>query len=231
MALPVKKTPVKSSLEEQIILLYGVPKIGKSTLASQFDNPLFLATEAGLNNLEVFQVPIPTWEVFLENCKDIAGSKHEFRTIVVDTVDNLWKACSLHIREKHKIDHESQLEWGRGYALVKDEFSRALTKLSLLPYGLVMISHADTVEIKTRTSVISKAVPTLQKSARGIVLGMADIILYAESIVTDEGEMRVLRTTPSENWEAGNRSGRLPAVLPLEFEAFYSAFYNIKEGN
>ena len=231
MALPAKKTPPRSSLEEQTILLYGAPKIGKSTLASQFDSPLFLAAEAGLNNLEVFQVPIPTWETFLEACKDIAGGKHEFKTIIIDTVDNLFKACSGYIRIKHNIQHESDLEYGKGWGMVKDEFARALTKLSLLPYGLVMISHSDTVEIKTRTATISKAVPTHQKSARGIVLGMADIILYAESTVTDKGEVRVLRTKPSENWEAGDRSGRLPAVLPLEFRAFYSAFYDIKEGN
>ena len=231
MALPAKKTPPKTILEEQIILIYGAPKIGKSTLASQFNNPLFLAAEAGLNNLEVFQVPIPTWESFLESCKDIAGSKHEFKTVVIDTVDNLFKACREYVQKKNGFAHEADLGFGKGYDLVKSEFSRALVKLSLLPYGLVMISHADIVEIKTRTATISKAVPTLQKSARGIVLGMADIVLYAESIVTDEGEMRVLKTKPSENWEAGDRTGRLPAVLPLEFEAFYSAFYGIKEGN
>jgi SpoVK/Ycf46/Vps4 family AAA+-type ATPase len=69
MPLPQAKTPPKKKMEEQTILIYGPPKIGKSTLASQFDNPLFLATEAGLNALEVFQVPIPTWDDFLVSCK------------------------------------------------------------------------------------------------------------------------------------------------------------------
>jgi hypothetical protein len=72
-------------------------------------------------------------------------------------------------------------------------------------------------------------VPTLNKSAREIVLGMSDIILYAESTVTEkEGEVRIIRTKPSENWEAGDRTGRLPAVLPLDFKAFYNAFYGIE---
>ena len=227
-ALPAKKTPPKGKMEEQTILLYGPPKIGKSTLASQFDNPLFLATEAGLNNLEVYQIPIPTWDEFLTACKEITTQKHEFKTIVIDTVDNLFKACSEYVRKKNNIQHESDLEWGKGWQLVKDEFTRALTKLSLLPYGLVMVSHADSIEIKTRTAKINKTVPTLPKSAREIVLSMSDIILLAESIVTDDGENRILRTKPSENWEAGDRTGRLPAMLPLEFKAFYNAFYGIK---
>lgn len=229
-ALPVSKTPPKQKLEEQTILLYGPPKIGKSTLASQFDNPIFLATEAGLNALEVYQAPVPNWDDFLGYCKEIAVGKHEFKTVVVDTVDMLFKACSEYVRKKNNIQHESDLDWGKGWQLVKDEFSRALVKLSLLPYGLVMISHADMIEIKTRTAKISKAVPTLQKSAREIVLGMSDIILYAESIVTDkDGEVRILRTKPSENWEAGDRTGRLASTLPLNFKAFYNSFYGIQE--
>ena len=225
MALPAKKTPPRATLEEQTILLYGAPKIGKSTLASQFDSPLFLAAEAGLNNLEVYQVAIPTWETFLEACKDIAGGKHEFKTVVIDTVDNLFKACREYVQKKNGFAHEADLGFGKGYDLVKSEFSRALVKLSLLPYGLVMISHAEYIEIKTRTVTITKAVPTLPKSARAVVLGMCDIILYCESTVTDDGEVRQMCTRPSENHEAGNRVGRLPATLPLSFDSLKEAFY------
>ena len=226
--LPKTKTAPKQNLEDFTVLIYGPPKIGKSTLASQFDTPLFLATEAGLNSLEVYQAPIATWEDFLAACKEIAAGKHEFKTVIVDTVDNLFKACSEYVRKKNNIQHESDLEWGKGWQLVKDEFTRALTKLSLLPYGLVMISHAEYVEIKTRTAVITKAVPTLQRSAREVILKMCDIILYCESTTTDKGETRVMRTKPSENWDAGDRTKRLPGVLPLDYEAFRDAFYGKK---
>lgn len=226
--LPKEKTKPRERLEDFTILLYGPPKIGKSTLASQFDSPLFLATEAGLNSLEVYQAPIATWEDFLAACKEIAKGDHAFKTIVIDTVDNLWKACSEYVRKKNNIQHESDLEWGKGWQLVKDEFTRAVTKLSLLSYGLVMVSHAEYIEIKTRTANITKAVPTLQRSAREIILKMADIILFTESTVTDKGEVRIIKTKPSENWEAGDRTNRLPATLPLDYEAFYNAFYGIE---
>lgn len=222
--LPKEKTPTKKTIEEMTTLIYGAPKIGKSTLASQFDSPLFLATEAGLNSLEVYQLPCPDWKTFTDACAEIAAGKHNFKTVVIDTIDNAHKFCSEFIRAKHGMQHESDLEWGKGWNFVSEEFRRVLTKLSLLPYGLVMVSHADNVELKTRTAILNKAIPTLRKSAREIVLDMSDFILYCESIVTEDGDKRIMRTKPSENWEAGDRGGYLPPALPLEYEAFIKAF-------
>ncbi len=226
MPLPTVKTKPKTSLEDQIILIYGPPKIGKSTFASKFSSPLFLATEAGLNNLEVYQMPIDTWEAFDEAYKELKAGKNDFRTVVIDTVDNLYRACQVYVRNKHGIAHESDLDWGKGWSLVKDAFTHAITKLSLLPYGLLMISHSDNVEIKTRTAVINKSIPTLPKAAREIVLGLADIILFCDSQQTDEGEVRIIHADPSENWEAGDRTGKLPPVLPLDYAAFMGALSN-----
>jgi hypothetical protein len=225
LALPAEKSKPKDRIEDYTGFIYGPPKIGKSTFCSKMDNPLFLATEAGLNALEVYQISIATWPDFLEACKLIAEGKHTFKTIVIDTVDNLYKFCQEYICKKHGIAHESDLEWGKGYALVNDEFLRALTKLSLLPYGLWMTSHSQDKEIKSRTApAITKTLPTLANNARKIVLGMADFILLAESIQTKDGEVRALRTKPTENYEAGDRTGRLPAALPFEFSAFLKAF-------
>jgi hypothetical protein len=222
--LPAEKSQPKNRIEDYTGFLYGAPKIGKSTFISRMDNPLFLATEAGLNALEVYQIPISNWPEFLEACKLIAEGKHSFKTIGIDTVDNLYKFCSDYICKRNNIQHESDLEWGKGYSLVNDEFLRALTKLSLLPYGLWMTSHSQEKEIKSRTGSITKVTPTLANSARKIVLGMSDFILYAESIQTKEGERRVLHTKPTENYEAGDRTGRLSATMDFKFATFLEKF-------
>ncbi|HOK47887.1 MAG TPA: AAA family ATPase, partial [Bryobacteraceae bacterium] len=65
MALPTKKTPPRANLGDYSILIYGPTKIGKTTLASQFPEALFLATEPGLNALEAYQIPITSWDGLL----------------------------------------------------------------------------------------------------------------------------------------------------------------------
>lgn len=106
--LPTKASKPKISFEEYTTLIYGAPKTGKSTLASQFEKPLFLATEAGLNALETYNTEIDSWEKFLEVCAEIVEGKHGFKTIVIDTVDNLFNMCSAFICKRNKIQHESE---------------------------------------------------------------------------------------------------------------------------
>ena len=229
MALPTQKTPPRDSMSDLTVLLYGASKIGKSTLCSSADHALFLATEAGLNSLDVFQQPILNWQGLCVAVADIEKGDHPFKTIILDTVDNAYKMCADHICRKSNIQHESDLGFGKGFSLVNNEFQRVLTKLSLMPYGLYLISHAQDKEMDTPTGKRMKTIPTLPGKAREIVLGMVDIILFCdvEMVPGPEGkkiERRVMRTKPSALYEAGDRTKRLPETIDLDFNAFVDAY-------
>ena len=231
--LPKTKTKPKNNLADLTALLYGPSKIGKSSMCSQAENALFLATEPGLNALEVFESPITCWDDLLNACSEIAEGKHDFKTIIIDTVDNAYRMCSEYVCKKFKIEHESDLGYGKGYALINNEFQRVLNKLAFLPYGLILISHSQELEIETRTGKHTKIVPTLPEKARKLVTGLVDLILYCdlEPQSGDNGKpvyQRVIRTKPSPNYEAGDRTGRLPELLPLDFPSFLKAFNEAK---
>jgi len=227
--LPTAKTEPKPNLGDLTVLVYGQTKIGKSTFCSQSEGALFLATEPGLNALDVFQVPIQSWDELLAACAEVTEGKHPFRTIIIDTIDNAYKFCTDYIVRKYKIEHESDLGYGKGYALVNNEFQRVLTKLAFLPYGLFLISHAKEIEVDTRTGKYTRIVPTLPDKARKIVLGMVDQVLFCdlEMATNEDGTesvRRVIRTKPSLYYEAGDRTGRLPETLGLDFKKFFESF-------
>jgi len=203
--------------------------VHNSTLCSHADSALFLATEPGLNALDVYQVPIQSWEDLRKACAEIVEGNHPFKTVILDTIDNAYKFCTEYILAKFKVEHESDLGYGKGYALVNNEFQRVLTKLAFLPYGLFLISHAKEIEVDSRTGKYMRVVPTLPDKARKIVLGMADMVLFCdlEAVSGDKGEQnmrRVIRTKPSLYYEAGDRTGRLPETLNLDFGKFKDAY-------
>jgi len=203
--------------------------VHNSTWCSHAEGALFLSTEPGLNSLEVFQIPVRSWDELLAACGEIAEGNHQFKTVILDTVDNAYKMCAEYVCRKFKVEHESDLGFGKGYALTNNEFQRVLNKLAFMPCGLYLISHSQEIEMETRTGKYTKIVPTLPEKARKIVLGLVDMVLYCdiETTAGPDGKMvarRVMRTKPSLNYEAGDRTGRLPDVIDLDYTKFIEAF-------
>ena len=231
MLLPKAKTPPKASLNDFTILLYGEPKVGKTTFCNAGGQTLFIATEDGQGGLEAFRVPVDSWDTFLQVLDELKQPGLPYDKVCIDTVDNLYKFCAEWACKKLGVLHQSDAAYGKGSDTINSEFLRQLTRLSLMPYGLWMISHATEKEIRPRAGASYTMIsPTLPAAARKIVLGMADQILYAaREYETDPktgaviSEQRVVHTQGSNYFEAGGRI-TLPEILPLDYPAFEEAF-------
>jgi len=55
---------------------------------------------------------------------------------------------------------------------------------------------------------------------------MCDIILYVHQDDTDD---RFIRTKPTKNINAGDRTGRLPEIMPLDFKLIKECLENKNE--
>lgn len=223
-----KPTTPKTSFQDFSTLLYGAPKVGKSTFASQFEKPYFIDTEGGLNSLSVYSSRIGCWEDFKALSEEIRQAirqgKFPYRTLIFDTADNLKLMCSDYMCRTLKIIHESDLEYGKGWSMVKKEFAMVLAGYKSLGLGRVYVSHANDKEIKTRTGSYTRWTHSLDNQAKDIIEPEVDFILFAEIIADDKGERRILHTKPCDQWVAGDRTGKLPSEIPLDYKAFMSEF-------
>lgn len=224
MALPLEKTKIENSIGKQIFLVYGRPKIGKSTFCNQFPSPLFLATEAGLNHLECFRMNINSWEKFLEACGDIAKGNHKFQTIVIDTFDNLIDLCADWVCREKSIEHVSELPMGKGYGFVNTHIRQKINKLASLGYAVILVSHCDLIEVETKTKKFNKYTISVSGRNRSFALGLPDYILFIDSVIKDNEEVRIIRSKPSMYWDAGDRSNKLPAEMSLDFKELSKYF-------
>lgn len=223
--LPTAKVKTGLRPETAKVLVYGPPKIGKSTLAAKFnpDHTLFLAFEPGLGGLEVFQTPIGDWDTFLKVCAELAKGGHDFQTIVLDTVDMAAKMCQDYAMKQLGVAHPSDAAYGKGWDAVTNEFRLKIAKLASLGYGMWFISHSVDKDVEQRVGKITKTVPTLGGRIRDFVIGFVDVIVLAESELGEHGEQRVLRTRPTERYEAGARDTELEDPLPLDAQLFKAA--------
>lgn len=215
--LPTEKSKKKTNLSDFTILLYGLPKVGKSTTCARLDGAIFVPTEAGLNSLEVYQTPlIENWKQFLEVSAELAKGKHEFKTVVIDLVDNLYSMCAEDVCLKHDKPHESDFAYGKGYALIRVEFMRVINKLAALPTGLVLVSHSVEKEFETRTGKFTKVIPNLTNTIRASLIGVVDCVLFCDVEVVEGERIRVIRSKPHKDYEAGDRTGLFTDGMLLE---------------
>lgn len=224
------------------ILLYGPPKIGKSSLANEFPGSIFLPTEPGLSWIKHHQIPagggiIESWEQIGQAFAALRTQKarERFKTVIIDTVDIAWILCERYVCAKNGVNVPADLAYGKGYQLVSGEFHRMLAGIERLGYGVILLSHAEikefeNAETKARTS---KIVPSYPDKCRRLVNPYVDMILLygVETLPTQaEGGVRMLdhrtiRCRSAIGYDAGDRTRTMPEriVLPSNPRDAYAA--------
>ena len=221
--LPTKKSEKEKDYLTKIYLWYGKPKSGKTTTAANFSGEngdmLFFCTEPGHKFQEIFKWEREDgkqpqgWNDWLTCCREIAGGGHQFKSIAIDTVDNLWKMCEEFTCNKLGLQHLSDADFGKAYHAARDEFFKPINWLGQNGYGLIFISHEQSVERQVGPRKIQYTDTTLANTAKKVVHGISDYIFYFG--ITDEGD-RYIMTKGSENLNAGDRSGVLPEQINMD---------------
>lgn len=216
MALPKTKTKIQSDITRQNMVVYGEPKAGKTSLfgkSKMNDNILFIATEKGHDFIEGYVQTVESWPEFLSTCKDLVTEEHNYKLIVIDVADWLYKYCEDYICKNHQVEHINDLAYGKGSALVKSEFVRVINKLNAKGLGIAFIAHAKEREQKTKTQSLTVMDTSLPASASKVICGMCDYIFY---VYVDSANKRFIRTKPTRHIRAGDRSGFLPELIEIK---------------
>lgn len=217
VALPTAPKVRKASPTDARVTLLGQPKIGKTTLAASW-NPtktLILDFERGTDMLEGdhYVVDLDSFDAFRQAVDQLTTTDHGYQTIIVDTVDALWKLIDAKVAKDRGQVAAGLVEYGKGLAEAEGLFRREVGRLLATPMGVWFTGHTELVEVNK----VQRYVPTLDKRVRGYVLGACSYILFAEA----QGPKRVLHTQPSERYEAGSRTP-LPESMEMDARKLYA---------
>lgn len=165
------------------VVIYGGHGIGKSTLASQFPNPIFISTEDGLDSLDVTSFPKATnIKDVVDSIKTLIKEDHDFKTVVVDSVD--WLVEPLIVSNVESTHEAKDLAYGKGQMLVAEEFREILQGLDVLRHkrgmNVVLIAHAAVVKFEDpRTEPYDRYQPKLPNRCNALLQEWADVIAFA----------------------------------------------------
>lgn len=230
----------------QKVVLYGLEGIGKSSLASQFPNPVFIDTEGSTKQLNVQRLPKPSsWEMLKQQAVWVKQQgPSRFGSLVIDTVDWAEMLCVESICAAHSKTGVEDFGYGKGYIFVAEEIGRFLNLLSdVVEAGVhvILTAHAQIVKFEQPDEMGAYDRYQLKLGAKtgsrtaALVKEWADMVLFINyktfSVAVDDkgkknkaqGGTRTMYTTHHPAWDAKNRHG-LPDELPLDYSRIAHIF-------
>ncbi len=222
------------------VSIYGIEGIGKSTIGSQFPNPIIIDTENGTGRINCNRVKCTSWNELLEIVREVVKNPSVCKTLVIDTFDKAETYCVEYICEKnHKANIES-FPYGSGYNILQSEMEllfRLLNQVIESGNHVVLIAHAKAkkFELPEETGSYDRYETKLTRQVAPLFKEWCDILLFCNYktyvVTTDnntkkaQGGKRVMYTTHHACWDAKNRFN-LPDELELSFKPIAHLFIN-----
>ena len=217
--------------------IYGAPFSGKTTFLDNAPDPINLNTDGNTKYVTMQRLLIRdevttsgrmttrkfAWEVFKDAIDELEKGS-DFKTVIVDLVEDTREMCRLYMYDKLGIQHESDAGFGKGWDVIKTEYLSTMRRLLSLDYNVFLVSHEDISKDITKRSgdKITRIAPNIQEAIANKLAGMVDFV--ARVIVNDDGS-RVLNFKANEVIFGG---GRLTALsgkeIPLDWDALMEAY-------
>ncbi len=185
------------------ILIYGQPKVGKTTLVSQFPGMYSFMFEPN-DSYALYKDDILTWDDFLDLEAQFLEGKHKYTACAIDTAQAAYELALRWACKRFGFEHPGgQDDFGQSWDKVRQTFVAPMLRLMQSKYGFVAIAHQKDKENNKKSGGTSftTIMPDMSSQAAALLVGKTYNIFY---YYHERGE-RWLQIVGDEMVTAGNR--------------------------
>lgn len=232
------------------IMIYGQEGIGKSSMAADAPNVIFVQTEDGLGEINCHKFPLAkSVSEVVAALTALRDEPHEFQSVAIDSVDWLERLIFDEVCREYGVRSIEKVDggYGRGYTHALTHWRKVIALLEELRdkrgMMVILVAHAKVERFEDpENAAYDRYTPRLHKHAAGLISEWVDAVLFASkkfrvqkenagfsgeraiaAPIGAEGGERIIRTVGSPACIAKNRFG-LPAELPLSWQTFIEAY-------
>lgn len=241
MILPKNERRSIDGPKKKVMWIYGQPFSGKTFLANKFPSPLILNTDGNIKYVDAPYIAINNdvvcsgrttnttlaWTIFKDVITELEKKQNDFKTIVVDLLEDVYEHCRLYMYKEMGITHESDDSF-KAWDKVRTEFLSTIKRLMAMDYeNIILISHEDMTKDITKRSgdKITAIKPNLPDKVATKIAGMVDIVLRC--LVVD-GE-RLLTCKTDETVFGGGRLNLTVNEIPNTYEDLLSLYSDVDD--
>lgn len=191
LVLPTTKIPATSE-NPKYLILYGLPKAGKTSCLAQLDNNLIIDLEGGSTFIDALAIQCRTIQDLGEAAQAIRAKNTEvghnfYRRITIDNATRLEDIClgfaatlyrKTELGKNWKGDDVTTLPRGAGYKYLRDAVKKVIDMFKELCDEFILVGHVkDSITEKDGGEVSAREIDLVGKLGK-IVCGMADAVGY-----------------------------------------------------
>lgn len=210
------------------IVIYGPPKLGKSTLAGSVKKALMIPTEDRVAHINCDKTPVvKKYEEIMDVFNFLlTEKKHLYKRVIIDSLDWLEPILHQYICEKKKItsltdDHNKETAFQKGLKYIAvDGWKTFLHNCDVLReagFDVIIVAHSHNITINPPTTdAYDKSVMKIDKHSLAVIEEWADVIAFYDKeifIKTDDKSLNKKGKAISSKKRILHLSGENPAML------------------
>ena len=149
--LPKDKIPAETQ-DPKYLILFGLPKVGKTTVLSTLDNNLILDFENGSTYVDALKIKIDTLQTLKDVIKAIKEDVRPYKYITIDTITaveemakpvalNLYKNSPVYSDRYANVTDITRLPNGSGYTFLRQAVEAIVDLIASATDNIIICGH------------------------------------------------------------------------------------------
>jgi hypothetical protein len=201
--------------DPRLHLIYGPPKIGKTSILAGLKGNFIIDTEQGTGFVSALKQEVDNIQEFNQVCSLIINTGKPYKFVTIDTIDKLEEWAEVDATNEYKKSIQGKnfsgssvlnLPNGGGYLWLRQSFLKLIAKAALLAPNVILVGHIRDKMIESGGKEVSAKDLDLTGKIKSIVCSKADAIGYLSR--TKDGNLQITYQT-REDVVCGSRCQHL----------------------
>ena len=228
--LPKKKVKASRKSPKNMII-YGAPKIGKTTVLSQLDDCLIIDLEQGSDMLDALKVQVNSLRELGEIGKEIYQEGKPYKYVAIDTISKLEEWCEeegkqIYLKTPMGKNFETKnpgmsilsLPNGAGYLYLRMAYKKWIDRLNTLADHVILVGHLKDKMLEKKGKEVAVKDLDLTGKIKQITCANADAVGY----IYRDDEQTMISFDSLGDVTAGSRCDHLKGkTMPMEWSKIF----------
>jgi len=228
--LPKKKVKASRKSPKNMII-YGAPKIGKTTVLAQLDDCLIIDLEQGSDMLDALKVQVNSLAELGKIGKAIYDEGKPYKYVAIDTISKLEEWCEeegkqIYLKTPMGKNFEQKnpgmsilsLPNGAGYLYLRMAYKRWLDRLNTLADHVILVGHLKDKMLEKKGKEVAVKDLDLTGKIKQITCANADAVGY----IYREDDVTMISFDSLDDIVAGSRCEHLKGkTMPMKWSEIF----------